>query len=82
MARSKTITIDGDEFKLHSLTRGQVRLVSTIENEQEQADELVKVSLKTDSVDDVDMCAYRQLVDEIMSFNGLGGDAVDDAKKN
>lgn len=80
--RTKTITIDGDEFKLHSLTRGLVRSVSAIENEQEQADELVKVSLKTDNVDDVDMCAYRQLVDEIMSFNGLGDNAVDDAKKN
>lgn len=79
--RKKTITIDGTEFSLISLTRGQVRELTAEKDEQKQADDIVKLSTGQNP-DDIDMLAFKKLLSEIMTFNGLTEESVDDVKKN
>lgn len=78
--RNKEYKIDNTVYRLQSLTRGQVRTVSSIENLQDQADELVKLSITDIDVDDIDMADYQTLVEEIISFNGLDQDSVSKKK--
>mgnify|MGYP003151764774 CR=1 FL=1 len=80
--RTKTVNIEGTEYKLRSLTRGEVRKIAALQSTEEQADELVKMTLGKDDVDDIDMVEFSKIVDEAVAYNCLGGSAVADAKKN
>lgn len=80
--RTKTISLHGTEYKINSLTRGQVRSILDLESEQEMSDELVRLSLDIDDIDDIDMVVYTDLVQAIVQYNGLSKDSVASSKKN
>ncbi len=80
--RTKTVTVDGVEYNLKSLNRGQVRTIGAIDDNHEQTDELVRLSVVGVDIDDIDMQAFVKLTEEIVRFNGLGETSINDAKKN
>jgi hypothetical protein len=75
--------INGTEYELRVLTRGQVREIEAEADGSDQADLLVQLTCGQDTViDDLPMPDYVAISQWAVRTNGLDGTAIDAAKKN
>ena len=79
-----TVTINGIVHQLTPITRGQIRSLVGCTNLENEA-KIMQWSLPNvtnEQLDDLAHAEYVTLVDDIMTFNRLGDDAIKQAKKN
>jgi len=82
LAKPKTYTIGGVEFKLTPLTVDNIDIVIKLEKEETKAEalkELFKITLKGAGVPEEEICRFgleyfKEFVKAILEVNGLGED--------
>lgn len=79
----KTLKIGDIEYVLHYLTRGEVRALDKVVDDNDKFDKMVMFTLKKNEIDDIPFVHLKQIVDEAIILNGLSNEkSFDDAKKN
>ena len=80
---TETVKINGTDYTLQTLTRGQARFAKESGDDDRSADALVQMTVGKDyNIDVIPMPDFTEIAAWAVVKNGLDGQAIERAKKN